>query len=95
MNRSLKISLSSTCQISVERIVLDLESEVMRGPGSINTGGNIFHWIFWMSRGKASDANIDIIVNFVSLRKPSNEKEVYPRALSGLCKSFATVKLRC
>ena len=27
--------LSSTCQISVERIVLDLESEAMRGPDSI------------------------------------------------------------
>ena len=33
--------LSSTCQISVERIVLDLESEVMRGAGSIPIGGNI------------------------------------------------------
>ena len=33
--------LSSTCQVSVESIVLDLESEVMRGPGSIPTGGNI------------------------------------------------------
>ena len=33
--------LSSTCQVSVERIVLDLESEAMRGPGSIPTGGNI------------------------------------------------------
>ena len=31
--------LSSTCQVSVERIVLDLESEVLRGPGSIPTGG--------------------------------------------------------
>ena len=30
--------LSSTCQVSVERIVLDLESEVMRCPGSIPTG---------------------------------------------------------
>ena len=29
--------LSSTCQVSVERIVLDLESEAMRGPGSIPT----------------------------------------------------------
>ena len=33
--------LNSTCQVTVERIVLDLESEVMRGPGSIPTGGNI------------------------------------------------------
>ena len=37
-----KDTLSSTCQISPERIVMDLESEVMRGPGSIPTGGNIF-----------------------------------------------------
>ena len=29
--------LSSTCQVSPERIVLDLKSEVMRGPGSIPT----------------------------------------------------------
>ena len=33
--------LSSTCQVSVEIIVLDLESEGMRGPGSIPTGSNI------------------------------------------------------
>ena len=31
--------LSSTWQVSVERIVLDLESEVMRGPDSIPTWG--------------------------------------------------------
>ena len=36
-----KDHLSSTCQVSVERIVLDLESVVMRGPSSIPTGGNI------------------------------------------------------
>ena len=51
---------SSTCQVSVVRIVLDLESEVMRGLGSIPTGGNIFHWIFLFS-----DANIGIFANFV------------------------------
>ena len=39
--------LSSTCQVSVERIVLDLESEVMRGPGSIPTGGNILSMDFF------------------------------------------------
>ena len=39
--------LSSTCQVSPERRLLDLELEVMRGPGSIPTGGNIFHWIFF------------------------------------------------
>ena len=37
--------LSSTCKVCVERIMLDLESEVMRGPGSIPSGGNIFHWV--------------------------------------------------
>ena len=31
--------LSSECQVSVERIVLDLESEVVRCLGSIPTGG--------------------------------------------------------
>ena len=31
--------LSSKCQVNVEKIVLDLESE---GPGSIPTRGNIF-----------------------------------------------------
>ena len=39
--------LSSTCQVSVKRIVLDLESEVMRGPGSIPTGGNILSLDFF------------------------------------------------
>ena len=35
--------LSSMCQVSPKRIVLDLESKVMRGPGSIPTGGIIFY----------------------------------------------------
>ena len=35
------------CQVSVERIVLDLESEVMRGPDSIPTGGNILSLDFF------------------------------------------------
>ena len=40
----------------------------MRGLGSIPTwegGGNISHWIFFVSRSKTSDANIGIIANFV------------------------------
>ena len=60
--------LSSTCQVSVERRVLDLESDAMRGPGSIPTRGNILSLDF-ISHGKASDANIGIIVNFVSFVK--------------------------
>ena len=39
--------LSSTCQVSVERIVLDLESEVMKGLGSIPTRGNILSLDFF------------------------------------------------
>ena len=39
--QKVKYLLSNTCQFSVERRVLDLESEVMRGPGSIPTGGSI------------------------------------------------------
>ena len=61
--------LNSTCQVSVERIVLDLESEVMRGPGSIPTGGNILSLDFF-SHSEASDANIGIIANVVCLWKP-------------------------
>ena len=39
--------LRSTCQVSVERRVLDLESEAMRGLGSIPTGGNILSLDFF------------------------------------------------
>ena len=46
-----KYLLSSTCLVSPERIVLDFESDVMRGPSSIPdsipTEGNIFHWIYF------------------------------------------------
>ena len=54
--------LSSTCQVSVERIVLDLESEAAWVLFPL--GVTFCHWIF--SRSKASDANIS---NFVNLRK--------------------------
>ena len=42
-------SLASKCQVSVERRVLDLESEVMRGWGSIPLGVDLTfcHWIFF------------------------------------------------
>ena len=49
--------------------MLDLESEVMRGLGSIPTEGNIFHWIFLVSRIKASDANIGIVAILVHFEK--------------------------
>ena len=59
--------LISTCQVSVERIVLDFESEAMRGLGSIPTGGNILPLDFFHVVN--SDANIAIIANFANLRK--------------------------
>ena len=62
--KKFKALLSSTCQVSVEKIVLDLESEVMRGPGSTPTGVNILSLDF-ISCSKASGANIGIIANFV------------------------------
>ena len=71
--------LSSTWQVSVERRVLDLESEVMRGLGSIPAWGNIFHWNFLFSHNQASDANIGIIANFcliTNVRKNSIGKRV-------------------
>ena len=55
--------LSSTWQVSVERRVLDLESEVMRGLGFIPTGCNIFVTGFFFSHSEASDANIGITAN--------------------------------
>ena len=57
--------LVSKCQVSVERIVLDFESE---GAWVLFPPGVIFcHWIF--SRSKASDVNIVIIANFVNYEK--------------------------
>ena len=47
-------------------MVLNLESEAMRGLGSIPTGGNILSVDFFL-HSKASDANIGIIANFVYL----------------------------
>ena len=38
---------SDSCQVSVERIVLDLESEVMRGLGSIPTRDNLLSLDFF------------------------------------------------
>ena len=46
--------------------MFDLESEAMRGPGSIPTGGNFLSLDFFHIV-RASDANIGIIANFVFL----------------------------
>ena len=57
--------LSSTYLTSSERRLLDLESEVMRGPDSIPTGGSILSLDFLFSRSKDKNANIGIFVVFV------------------------------
>ena len=58
-----KDPLSSTCQVSSERGVLDLESDVL---GSILNGGNILSLYFFLFlHSKAFDANIGIIANVV------------------------------
>ena len=60
MNRSLKIS----CQVSAERRVLDLESEAIRGLGSIPPGGNILSLDFFLFlHSKDENANIGISVH--------------------------------
>ena len=46
---------------------MDLESEVMRGQGSILTEGNILSLDFLFSHSKECDANIGIIANVVHL----------------------------
>ena len=55
--------LSSTCLISLERIVMDLESKVNeRLRGSILTRVTFCYWIFSFPRSKASGANIANVV---------------------------------
>ena len=56
--QNFKDLLSSTCQVSVERSMLDLESEALIGVTFCN-------WNFLFSHSKASDANIGIIAHFV------------------------------
>ena len=48
----------------------------MRGPGSIPTGGNIFHWINLFSHSKDSAAHIGIIAILCAFRKNSYRRIV-------------------
>ena len=65
--------LSSTCQVSVERIVLDLESKAMRGQCSIPTGGNILSLEFFLfSRSKDENATIGISMRMWKTLLPFN-----------------------
>ena len=60
-----KDPLRSTCQVSSERRVLDLELEVI---GSIHTEGNILSLEFFLFlSSNASDTNNSITANFVCL----------------------------
>ena len=50
-----------------------MKSKVMRGLGSIPTGGNIFHWIVFfhvVKPSKTSADNIGIIAILVHFKKP-------------------------
>ena len=65
-----KDPLSSTCKISLERRVLDLESQaqvqsLMEVP--------FCHWIYMITLSKASDSNIGIIAIVMCLWKPRVE----------------------
>ena len=54
--------------------MLDLESEVMGGLGSIPTRGNILSLDIFFSRSKVSDANIGIIKKCcVFVKKPDDK----------------------
>ena len=60
-----KDPLSSTCQISSDKSVFDLESEAWI---QSSLGVTFCHWIFFLfSRSKGSNANIGIIANVVCL----------------------------
>ena len=57
-------SLTSKCQVSSERRVLDLESEFLASV-LIRRGVTFCYWNFSFSRSKTSDTNIDLIAIFV------------------------------
>ena len=60
--------LSSTFQVSPERILLDLESEVMRGPGSIPTGFNRIFCFYVVKLLMPILALFPILLNYEKLR---------------------------
>ena len=51
----------------------DFNQRLIRGLGSILTGGNIFCWNILFSRSKSSDTKVGIIINFVYLWENSNK----------------------
>ena len=91
-----KDPLSSTSQVSSERRVTDLESEV---PGPILIRGNILFMDFLFSCSKASDANIANFVNFDYFVKPPimqlNSRPMRRIELyTDVCSGFVWVDLR-
>ena len=72
-------------KLDSKRIVLNLESEVMRGPGSIPRV-TFCHWIF--SCSKTSDANIGIIANFVYLWKTKSSSSLWTNLIFKHCKEY-------
>ena len=82
--------LSSTYLTNSEKIVFDLESEVMRGLGFIPTGGNILSMDFFLfSSCEEKYANIGIFVYFVknlnapNLKDPPRQKRTLPEGQNG------------
>ena len=87
--------LSNKCQVSVERIVLDLESEAMRGPGSIPTGGNILSMNFLgglslhlnhLIGSRMTNYNWPfgtLPLGFFGSNSDTRDLETYPRTYSG------------
>ena len=66
--------------------MLDLESEVMRGLGSIPTGGNIFHWNFLFSHSQASAANtiLALLPTLFNYEKTRAEHQCWPVLLHSI-----------
>ena len=79
--------LSSTCQISSKRRVLDLKSE---DQGFNIHGGSICYWNILFSRSKASDANIGIIVKN-SIERSINLPVVPPKCEDPLLILFCII----
>ena len=86
--------LSSTCQVSIKRIVLDLESEAAWVLFPL--GVTFYHWIFLFSRSKDGNANIAKCSVRISPRvtreKQNNncvrEKSLFCEAVDNLAQSW-------
>ena len=65
MNKSLKISQVANARLTQKGECWTWNQRLIRSPGSILTGSNIFHKNFLFSCSKASDADVGILANSV------------------------------